>query len=168
MSDKAAFICRMCGQCCEGRGGIIVSRLDEERLCLGLHLDREVLQDRYMEFSNGKKRLRTSPDGHCLFFRKGRGCSIHPFKPSICRAWPYFRGNMVDSVSFFLAKEYCPGISTHVTHNDFVAEGIRYIERYELFSDNDERAGTALFTRDQLKSLACSILSPSGENGKKA
>lgn len=169
MSDgSSAFACRMCGQCCEGRGGIVVSPADEARLCQALCLDSPTFRERYTELRNGKMHLRAGRDGRCLFFRETGGCSVHIHKPAVCRAWPFFRGNLIDPVSFSLAKEYCPGISRQVSHADFVAEGIQYIRSEELFADDSGKAGAALFTREELKGLACSALHFAGEHGKQA
>ena len=108
---SSAFACRMCGQCCEGRGGIVVSPTDEARLCRALRLDPPTFRERYTEQRNGKMHLRVGEDGRCLFFRETGGCSVHVHKPAVCRAWPFFKGNLIDPVSFSLAKEYFPGIS---------------------------------------------------------
>lgn len=155
--NSPAFSCRMCGQCCEGRGGIVVSPADQARLCQALAIDPHTFRERYTELRNGKTHLRTGQDGRCLFFHAENGCAVHAHKPAVCRAWPFFRGNMVDPVSFSLARSYCPGISAHVSHDAFVAEGLEHIRREELFADDGGQGGTALFARDQLNALACSL-----------
>lgn len=103
-----------------------------------------------------------------VFFRETGGCSVHVHKPAVCRAWPFFKGNLIDPVSFSLAKEYCPGISRQVAHADFVAEGIQYIRHEELFADDRGKAGAALFTREDLEALARSVSDSAGERGKQA
>lgn len=165
---SSAFACRMCGQCCEGRGGIVVSPTDEARLCRALRLDPPTFRERYTEQRNGKMHLRVGEDGRCLFFRETGGCSVHVHKPAVCRAWPFFKGNLIDPVSFSLAKEYCPGISRQVAHADFVAEGIQYIRHEELFADDRGKAGAALFTREDLEALVRSVSDSAGERGKQA
>ena len=95
---SSAFACRMCGQCCEGRGGIVVSPTDEARLCRALRLDPPTFRERYTEQRNGKMHLRVGEDGRCLFFRETGGCSVHVHKPAVCRAWPFFKGNLPKSI----------------------------------------------------------------------
>ncbi len=126
------FSCRRCGKCCEGRGGIVVASRDLPRLCAHLRLPAAEVLARYTEIMGGKPVLRCGEDGFCLFFKAGAGCSIHPARPAVCRAWPFFRGNLVDEVSFVMAREDCPGISRAVDHATFIREGMRYLEEYRL------------------------------------
>lgn len=123
----AAFDCRMCGQCCQGEGGIVVSPTDLARICAFLGMTPEAFEAAYGERRNGKLKVRTGPDGNCVFFAVGRGCTVHEGKPDICRAWPFFRGNLVDADSLAMAKEYCPGIRSDVRHAEFAAAGRAYL-----------------------------------------
>lgn len=72
----------------------------------------EAVADSYCERIGGKLKIRCGEDGYCVFFRQGSGCGVHEGKPSICRAWPFFRGNIEDPASLAMAKEFCPGIET--------------------------------------------------------
>lgn len=128
----AAFDCKRCGHCCEGRGGIVVSHTDLERLCLHLGLTAEAFTERYGELRGGKLQVRAGDDGFCVFFVPESGCAVHGAKPDICRAWPYFRGNLVDAESFALAKDFCPGIPAEQAHADFVREGLESLAAEEL------------------------------------
>ena len=141
---KPVFECRMCGQCCEGEGGIILGARDLARIAAGLRLSQEAFLEQYGILRNGKNQIRTGQDGKCIFFREGQGCIVHEHKPDVCRAWPFFRGNMVDAESLFLAKEYCPGIRGDATHEEFVAEGTRYLEEHELTASDPAAEGNAL------------------------
>ena len=38
---KTVFDCQMCGQCCEGEGGIVLSPKDLKRLYEGLNLEKQ-------------------------------------------------------------------------------------------------------------------------------
>ena len=126
------FTCLRCGKCCEGRGGIVVGPRDLPRLCAHFGLPAEEVLGRYTEMMGGKPTLKVGDDGFCMFFKEGRGCSIHPARPSVCRAWPFFRGNLIDRVSFEMAREDCPGISREASHAAFAHEGFRYLEDYKL------------------------------------
>ena len=121
------FDCRMCGICCEGKGGIVVSPRDLERICAFLRMDADAFRHEYGVMHNGKLKVRSGEDGNCVFFEAGKGCAVHEGKPDICRAWPFFRGNMVDPESLHMAKEFCPGIRRDATHEAFVAEGRKYL-----------------------------------------
>ncbi|MFQ9491698.1 MAG: YkgJ family cysteine cluster protein [Bilophila wadsworthia] len=81
----------MCGQCCEGEGGIVLSPKDLKRLYEGLNLENR-LSLMLMAFSgtgNGKcGRAKTA----IVFFPGGQSCTVHAIKPDVCRAWPFSGG----------------------------------------------------------------------------
>lgn len=139
-----SFSCQRCGKCCEGRGGIVVGPRDLPRLCAYFGLPAEEVLARYTETIGGKPVLKCGEDGFCLFFKAGKGCAIHPARPAVCRAWPFFRGNLVDSVSFAMAREDCPGIRRDVSHAAFAREGFRYLNEYMLRAEDGMREGRAL------------------------
>lgn len=153
----AAFDCRLCGHCCKGKGGIVVSDKDRERLCAHLACSPEEFESRYGQRRNGKLFIRSHETGYCLFFRASAGCGVHEAKPDICRAWPYFRGNLVDSESLELAKDFCPGIPPGQTHADFVDEGVAYLERERLVGGKRKDEACALQVADLLagRSASC-------------
>jgi Fe-S-cluster containining protein len=139
-----AFHCRMCGECCQGQGGIVVGPRDLPRLCAHLHMEAESFIAAYGYRQNGKLKIRTSPDNACVFFRPGTGCSIHAAKPDVCRAWPFFRGNMVDEESLTMAKTSCPGINSVIGHDEFGRAGLRYLEKHQLRASDPEHEANAL------------------------
>lgn len=149
---KPVFDCRMCGQCCEGEGGIILSLFDLQRLHEGLQLEKQAFLDNYAVYRNGKWQIKTGEDGNCIFFREGKGCSVHSIKPNVCRAWPFFRGNMADAESLYLAKDFCPGIRSDATHEEFVAEGEAYLRENDLIASDPDREGHALLPVSQTQS----------------
>ena len=80
-----------------------------------------------------------------LYFFPGRTkLYIHAIKPDVCRAWPFFRGNMADAESLHLAKAFCPGIRPDATHEEFVEEGQSYLEENGLVASDPEHEGHAL------------------------
>ena len=125
MSSVIAFACQRCGHCCEGVGGIVLSAFDIERLGTHLGLDRQALLERFAEHVGGRRRLLAGPDNYCIFYDKG--CSVHPARPDVCRAWPYFRGNIIDADSHAMAAEDCPGINRQASHAEFASQGRAYL-----------------------------------------
>ncbi len=121
-----------------------MSPRDVDRLIRRLGMDESSFLSLYTERRNGKNSIRTGPDGNCLFFRVDEGCSVHEDKPDVCRAWPFFRGNMVDPVSLFLAKDFCPGIRRDATHAEFVAEGRRRLQEDGLGATDPDNEANAL------------------------
>lgn len=132
---SAVFECKKCGHCCEGRGGIVLSPKDLARLAAHLDLDPRETAERYAEISNAKLKIRNGDDGFCIFFRRGAGCIVHEAKPDICRAWPFFRGNMEDAVSLDMARAFCPGIG-NVSFEEFASAGLEYLRENGLMAKN--------------------------------
>lgn len=149
---KEIFTCQKCGHCCSGRGGIVLGHRDIERLAVFLELDKAELLNLYAEYMGGKPMLRVGPNGYCIFFRDSIGCSIHPAKPDVCRAWPFFRGNLADSLSLAMAKEYCPGINKDATFEEFSSYGLDILATEQLIcDDSDADAPNALKAGSLLK-----------------
>jgi len=138
------FDCRMCGECCRGEGGIVVGPRDLSRLCAHLHMEAESFIALYGYRQNEKIKIRTGPDRYCIFFLPGTGCSIHMSKPDICRAWPFFRGNMVDGTSLAMAKDFCHGINPSIGHEAFVHAGLRYLDQHQLRATDPKHEAQAL------------------------
>jgi Fe-S-cluster containining protein len=132
MSESLAFICRLCGHCCQGEGGIVLAEGDIARLATHLGLSREAFLDRAAQLVQGKYRIISRPDGFCLFFAAGTGCGVHPARPDICRAWPFFRGNLIDAVSWEMAQDFCPGINPDVPHTEFARQGLVYLRQHGI------------------------------------
>lgn len=100
---------------------------DRSRLATHLGLAEAEMLERYAERAGAKLRLRTGEDGYCVFFVHGTGCGVHPGRPDICRAWPYFRGNLVDEASWEMIQTDCPGVRKEAGHAAFVREGVSYL-----------------------------------------
>lgn len=141
---EEVFECRRCGQCCEGKGGIVISAKDLTRLAAFFDQTEELFVANYTENSNGKLKLRCGDKGTCIFFIAGTGCSIHAARPDICRAWPFFRGNLIDETSFAMAKGYCPGIFLETSFETFVLAGLKYLMENQLISHDKLHGANAL------------------------
>lgn len=136
------FDCRMCGHCCQGQGGIVASAPELERLAAHLDMTVEDFRDRFTQPQGKKTVLRCGDDGYCIFFDREKACTVHTAKPDVCRAWPFFRGNLADAVSWELAQDYCPGIVAASGHAEFVRQGLAYVRGNGLAkSGRDDEAG---------------------------
>ncbi len=164
------FSCRRCGHCCMGRGGIVLGPTDRARLARHLGLDEASMLEQCAVLHNGKYTLRSKelceqevaampeaareldPDAvyrACLFFSPGQGCLIHEARPDVCRAWPFFRGNIVDAVSLEMARADCPGISRNADHSEFARQGLAYLRAHGLnHSDSPANALRVLCEKD--------------------
>lgn len=105
--------CAGCSDCCHGMGAsIVLDPMDVYRLCLGTGLPvAELLQSR-LELNvvdgiilpnlklNGKEEA-------CPFLNEKGRCSIHPYRPGICRLFPLGRIYEDGSVKYFLQVHEC-------------------------------------------------------------
>lgn len=140
----AAFECRMCGHCCHGEGGIILGPTDQERLAQHLGIPVTELLEDYTVDLNGKPCVRTGDNGYCVFFLHDKGCGVHPGRPDICRAWPFFRGNLIDESSWEMIQEYCPGVNAEAGHAEFARQGRAYLRENGLIRTNGSQDPNAL------------------------
>lgn len=152
--EQQDFDCRRCGHCCQGKGGIVVSHGDLKRLCAFMRIAPEEFERAFGERRGGKLHIRPGEDAVCIFFRQNEGCAVHEAKPDICRAWPYFRGNLVDAESFELSKDFCPGIPPSLPHADFVRQGLIRLEEENLTGAAGPDEANALQVADLLADFA--------------
>lgn len=152
MAD-AAFTCQRCGHCCQGEGGIVLTPKDRARLAAHLGLAEADMLERYAERAGIKLRLRCGDDGFCVFFVRGSGCGVHSGRPDICRAWPYFRGNLVDEASWEMIQSDCPGVSRAAGHACFVREGLAYLRGNGLIHAPGPESPHALVIGTELDSV---------------
>ena len=117
---------------------------DLPRLLVYFNMEKADFLARYTEIFDGKPVLITGEDDFCYFFEEGRGCTIHEARPDVCRAWPYFRGNLIDEFSFAMAKEDCPGIVKTVSHAFFAHDGYAYLKNNGLLCKDKSVDGRAL------------------------
>lgn len=93
------FACTRCGDCCragEGDGNlVIVSRDEISAIAAYTGMVPEDLSEPYPEsiaIPGGRTvtfgRVLRRPRGDCLFF-SGRGCTVYPVRPAICRTYPF-------------------------------------------------------------------------------
>lgn len=125
-----AFECKMCGHCCHGKGGIVMTEKDQKRLAEHLNISVKDFIAQYTEVRGNKLHLIVGEDEYCIFFKEG--CGVHPGRPDICRAWPYFRGNLIDEMSWEMIQEYCPGVNPEAGHEEFVKQGKQYLRNEDL------------------------------------
>lgn len=122
----------------------MASAAEQERLAAYLGLELDVFQTRYTQAQGAKRVLRTGDDGFCIFFHSEKACTVHPAKPDVCRAWPFFRGNLEDPVSWELAQDYCPGICAASGHAEFARQGVAYLVEHNLVKSGQSDEATAL------------------------
>jgi Fe-S-cluster containining protein len=112
------FLCRRCGECCQGEKGILVTAAELEAMAGYMGLSPEEFASRYLVATPLGPQLATR-SGTCVM-QEGSLCRVHPVKPRICRQWPFLPALLAHADEFEAAKEACPGIGADIGHGDFV------------------------------------------------
>lgn len=105
--------CADCCDCCQGMGeSVILDPLDVWRLSEGLKQDFVHLMQQYLELNvvDGiiLPNLRMAGGGErCCFLNEAGRCSIHPYRPGLCRLFPLGRYYENGSFSYFLQQSEC-------------------------------------------------------------
>ncbi len=106
--------CSGCSSCCKGMGtSIVLDPLDVFRLTKGLNCTFEVLLQNKVELNvvDGivLPNVRMAGAGESCGFLDCLGrCSVHPFRPGICRLFPLGRIYEDDGIRYFLQIYECP------------------------------------------------------------
>ncbi|MGN0298628.1 MAG: YkgJ family cysteine cluster protein [Lachnospiraceae bacterium] len=105
--------CKDCSACCHGMGNsIVLDPLDLYNLTTHLKCSFEQLMNGYIELNlvDGiilpNLKMNESRDC-CSFLNENGRCSIHPFRPSICRLFPLGRYYENNSFRYFLQIHEC-------------------------------------------------------------
>lgn len=105
--------CTGCWDCCQGMGeSIIVDPMDAYRLCLGTGQPMtELLKDKLeLHVVDGMvlPNLKLAGEKESCAFLNGQGrCSIHSYRPGICRLFPLGRIYEDGTVRYFLQVHEC-------------------------------------------------------------
>lgn len=105
--------CEGCFDCCTGMGeSVILDPLDVHRLSVNLKKTPEGLMEKELELDaadgNILPHLRmTGREERCIFLDEKGRCSIHDFRPGICRLFPLGRFYENGSFRYFLQVHEC-------------------------------------------------------------
>ncbi len=146
--------CKGCSSCCRGMGdSIILDPLDVWRLSVNLSLDFAELMEKYIELKvvdglilpNLKM---NAEDESCGFLDKDGRCSVHSFRPGICRLFPLGRYYEEKGFRYFLQIHECRADRGKVKVKKWIdTPDLKAYERYiwdwhSLLTDCEEAAGT--------------------------
>lgn len=105
--------CAGCSACCHGMGeSIVLDPLDIYRLNTGLEMSFEALMLQYIELNvvDGVVLPNLKMSGAkeaCGFLNEKGRCSIHPYRPGICRLFPLGRYYEDGGFQYFLQVHEC-------------------------------------------------------------
>ena len=106
--------CEGCWDCCTGMGNsIVLDPMDIWRFTVNLGMDFQTLLEQYIELNvvDGLvlPNLKLSGDKEACGFLNEKGrCSIHTFRPGICRLFPLGRFYEENGFKYFLQVHECP------------------------------------------------------------
>ena len=105
------FTCQPnCSICCEQEGEVFLAEADLIKMAAFLGMDAATFELQYCIRTRSQLRLRKPPGRQC-HFHKNNCCSIHPAKPTQCRAFPYWPELLESETAWKEAAQYCPGMN---------------------------------------------------------
>lgn len=112
--------CAGCSACCKGMGSsITLDPLDVFRLCEAAGCGFEALLDTRVELNIVDGMIlpnlkMAGPEERCTFLDENGRCSVHPYRPGICRLFPLGRIYEDGDFRYFLQVHECPKKKTKV------------------------------------------------------
>jgi Fe-S-cluster containining protein len=108
--DGLAFTCTRCGACCTGTPGYVWVDVDEiERLADYRKEDLETFGKQFLRRVGRRYSLVEKPNGDCVFWESGRGCTVYPARPTQCQTWPFWDENVETPGDWKQTQAHCPG-----------------------------------------------------------
>ena len=104
------FTCTQCGDCCTGEPGYVWLE-DAELAAIAEYLGEPIEEVRGLttRMTTRGLTLREKANGDCVFYEKGKGCTIYPVRPAQCRTWPFWESNVKTPEDWQNTCDVCPG-----------------------------------------------------------
>jgi len=114
------FTCTQCGNCCTGPTGY-VKFTDKEAAAmardLGITIDAFMAKSTH-DTEAGRSLTENYKRGFgydCVFLVRNEngksGCSVYKSRPSQCRTWPFWEGNLYSKAAWERSAKGCPGMN---------------------------------------------------------
>jgi len=108
--DGLQFSCTRCGACCTGAPGFVWVDVEEiERLAASRRESIDEFSRRHVRRVGRSYSLIEKPNGDCVFWDRGVGCTVYPARPNQCRTWPFWRENIETPEDWRAVGKGCPG-----------------------------------------------------------
>lgn len=114
-----AFECSECGRCCAGPEEGYVWATSDELDTMAEHFDMTPAAFRKQYVRQIGRRLslvEKKPTHDCIFLHKGK-CSVYEVRPTQCRTWPFWAGNVESPEEWAWAGQRCEGINRGKLHD---------------------------------------------------
>lgn len=141
------FECVGCGNCCSGpdEGYIWVTRPEIELIADYLKLTPGQVRKKYIRRAGLRTTIiEQAGTNDCIFLRKVEGqkrCVIYPVRPSQCRSWPFWPGNLARPGDWNRAAQKCAGINRGRHYSFEEIESIKANKKW--WQDVKEKAGSS-------------------------
>jgi uncharacterized protein len=127
--DGLRFSCTLCGNCCTGPEGVVLFTAEEGRaMAAKLGLTEDAFLATYSRRVGGPHRSltekKTAHGNDCVFLDResmpGKAvCGLYEARPSQCRTWPFWEGNLRSRRAWEATKKHvpCPGMDQGPLHS---------------------------------------------------
>ncbi len=120
MKIESIFKCTRCGYCCQGETTVSLDDNDQQRMIAALAMTREEVARRFWRITGEVVQMKIV-DGHCIFYDKDNGCTVHEGRPWRCGQWPLHPSILTDKSNFTAISDSCPGINKELGYEEFCA-----------------------------------------------
>lgn len=104
------FTCTQCGDCCTGDPGFVwIDEREITKIASFLNVPEREVREYYGKKGVKGITLREKANGDCIFFETGKGCVIYEVRPTQCRTWPFWEGNIKNPEAWEKTCQICPG-----------------------------------------------------------
>jgi len=109
--DGLAFECTGCGDCCSGDPGFVwVDDSEIAALAMEMKMSVDDFEHKFVRSVGMQKSLVEYPDGDCIFLHPDtRKCTVYAGRPTQCRTWPFWNGNLRNRSDWKKTCDVCPG-----------------------------------------------------------
>jgi uncharacterized protein len=108
--EGLSFACTRCGACCTGAPGYVWVSIEEiERLAATRGESVERFGEQFLRRVGDRLSLIERPNGDCVFWDAGRGCTVYEARPDQCRSWPFWKQNIETAEDWEETRRVCPG-----------------------------------------------------------
>ena len=128
------FQCQQSGNCCVSRGqyGYVYMTLkDRKAMAQLLKLSTAVFTRKYCAKTEGLYHLKESRNADNCIFLEGHKCKVYRARPTQCRTWPFWTGNLRSRDAWAQVGQDCPGLNNGKHHDYVQIETIPLIKRLD-------------------------------------
>jgi Fe-S-cluster containining protein len=98
-----------------------------ETMAAAAGLAADEFQQKYVRRVGRRRSLREKPNGECVLYEPGVGCTVYAARPRQCRSWPFWESNLESPQAWQRVCRDCPGAGSGplFTVDQILAESAR-------------------------------------------